>query len=297
VARGQRRDAIALAVEERLGRDNEPIGAKFSQRRESLIQVLLRAGVQHGDANSQGTRDRRRFLGVNLGSRTGWIDEKCNRGRRRHHFLQELRAFAYDFSVQKTHPGDVATRPVETGNETDADWFAHRREHDGNGRGRSFSSECRGRPASRKQRGHTQLNEFGTQNRQPVVVAFRPTKGNDEILPLDESRFSETSPEGCEDARGFSGRAAAEKSYHRHRRLLCARREWTRGRRAAEQRDEVAPLHSITSSARARNIGGTSTGRALAVLRLITSSNVVGWRTGRSAGRAPLRICAAYAPY
>ena len=51
-------------------------------------------------------------------------------------------------------------------------------------------------------------------------------------------------------------RAAAEKPDHRHRRLLRARRERPRRRRAAEQRDELAPLHSITSSARASSVGG-----------------------------------------
>ena len=39
-------------------------------------------------------------------------------------------------------------------------------------------------------------------------------------------------------------------------RLLRARRERPRRRRAAEQRDELAPLHSITSSARASSDGG-----------------------------------------
>jgi hypothetical protein len=58
--------------------------------------------------------------------------------------------------------------------------------------------------------------------------------------------------------------------------LLRARRERPRDRRAAEQRDEPAPVHSITSSARASNIGGTSRASALAVLRLITSLNFVG---------------------
>src|SRR5262249_33066721 len=47
-------------------------------------------------------------------------------------------------------------------------------------------------------------------------------------------------------------------------------------RRAVEQRDECAALHlrdhSITSSARASNVGGTSRPRALAILWLITSS-------------------------
>src|SRR4029077_14362907 len=41
--------------------------------------------------------------------------------------------------------------------------------------------------------------------------------------------------------------------------LLRARRERPRSRRALEQRDELAPgAHSITSSARASSVGGTS---------------------------------------
>jgi hypothetical protein len=53
---------------------------------------------------------------------------------------------------------------------------------------------------------------------------------------------------------------------------------------------DVEPVHSITSSARASSVGGTSRLRALAVRRLMTSSNLVGCTTGRSAGFAPLRI-------
>jgi hypothetical protein len=45
--------------------------------------------------------------------------------------------------------------------------------------------------------------------------------------------------------------------YRQLARLLRPRRERPR-RRAAEQRDETSPIHSITSSARASSIGGTS---------------------------------------
>src|SRR5262245_3101965 len=48
--------------------------------------------------------------------------------------------------------------------------------------------------------------------------------------------------------------------------------------------------YSITSSARASSIGGTSRPSALAVLRLMTSSYFVGACTGRSAGFSPFRI-------
>jgi hypothetical protein len=47
--------------------------------------------------------------------------------------------------------------------------------------------------------------------------------------------------------------------------------------------------HSMTSSARASSVGGTSRPTALAVLRLMTSSNLVGCNTGRSVGFSPLR--------
>jgi hypothetical protein len=54
--------------------------------------------------------------------------------------------------------------------------------------------------------------------------------------------------------------------------------------------ERASPHHSITSSARASRVAGTSRPSALAVLRLMTSSYLVGCNTGRSTGLAPLRI-------
>src|SRR5258708_39745142 len=65
------------------------------------------------------------------------------------------------------------------------------------------------------------------------------------------------------------------------------RRERPRCRRAAEQRDERAALHSITSSACCRDGSGMVRPSARAVLRLIARSNLLGSSTGRSAGLAP----------
>src|SRR5262249_14952516 len=72
--------------------------------------------------------------------------------------------------------------------------------------------------------------------------------------------------------------------------LLRPRRSRPR-RRAAEQRDELAPPdHSITSSARASSVSGTAKPSAFAVLRLITKSYLVGACTGRSDGFSPRRM-------
>jgi hypothetical protein len=49
-------------------------------------------------------------------------------------------------------------------------------------------------------------------------------------------------------------------------------------------------IYSITSSASDKNDSGIVRPSALAVLRLRTSSNLVGCSTGRSAGEAPRRM-------
>src|SRR5262249_8531558 len=71
--------------------------------------------------------------------------------------------------------------------------------------------------------------------------------------------------------------------------LLRPRRERPR-HRTAGQCDELASLHSITSSARASRPSATVRPSAFAVLRLITSSYFVGACTGKSAGFSPLRM-------
>src|SRR5262249_54127000 len=72
--------------------------------------------------------------------------------------------------------------------------------------------------------------------------------------------------------------------------LLRMRCERPRRSDAPKQRDELPALHSITPPARCSKNHGTSSPSAFAVFRLMTSSNLVGCSTGRSAGLAPLRI-------
>src|SRR3982751_6117745 len=76
--------------------------------------------------------------------------------------------------------------------------------------------------------------------------------------------------------------------------LLRPRPQRPSSRRSAEEPEDFAASHSITSSARPSNIGGTSSPIAFAALRLITSSNLVGCSTANSAGFAPLRILSMY---
>src|SRR5262249_20736588 len=71
--------------------------------------------------------------------------------------------------------------------------------------------------------------------------------------------------------------------------LLRPRRKRPRCR-AAEQPDELAPVHSITSSARASTDDGLSMRSALAGLRLLPTPYLVGAGTGRPPASPPGRI-------
>src|SRR5262249_53646999 len=133
-------------------------------------------------------------------------------------------------------------------------------------------------------------HQIGRQFRQAIKPAFCPTIFDAGVATLDIASLRQSLAQGGEAAaHRIAGRHGAEISDDGHPRLLPARHERPRGS-AAEQRDELAALHSTTSSARASSVGGISNPMRLAVLRLITSSNFVDWMTGRSAGLAPLRM-------
>src|SRR4029077_11684261 len=91
-------------------------------------------------------------------------------------------------------------------------------------------------------------DKTGRQSQQPIWLIFRPAILDGDVPALDESGVVETLSERSDEIFEAGGRCAPEKSHHRHRRLLRARRERVRGNRA-EQRNERAPSHSITSSA------------------------------------------------
>src|SRR5262249_9163973 len=128
-------------------------------------------------------------------------------------------------------------------------------------------------------------------------MTFRPAIFDIDVLPFDIANLTQSLAECVDSGRRFTWRSAAEESDHWHRRLLRARRERPSCSRAAEQCDELAAAaHSITSSARAKNVSGIVRPSALMVVRLMTSSNLVGCSTGRSAGFVPLRILSTKSP-
>src|SRR5262249_5166840 len=136
-------------------------------------------------------------------------------------------------------------------------------------------------------------DEVGCERRQPIVLQLGKAVFDPHIAALDKASLGETLTERRQIVRSHLGRSAVEKPDHWHRLLPCTRRERPCSR-AAEQRYELPPLHSITSSASASSLSGIWRPSALAVLRLMTNSNLTGASTGKSAGLAPFRMRSTY---
>src|SRR5262249_4889865 len=176
------------------------------------------------------------------------------------------------------------------GNRPGCEGRPRHRKDEGSVGGRRFGPPGGRSPAARHNHGHLTVNQFGRKLWQSIVLAFRPAIFNLQVLALDIAYLFQSLAERAQTDRVHFTRCVAEEPDHRHR-LLRACRERPRDGRAAEERDDLAPAaHSITSSAAACRVSGTSRPSAFAVLRLITSSNLVGCVTGKLLGCSPLRI-------
>src|SRR5262249_32772830 len=118
--------------------------------------------------------------------------------------------------------------------------------------------------------------------------ATRPTRCEFDSLAFNVADLTQAPAQGIKGRRPGIGESRMEKPDHWNSLLLCACHNRPH-RRTAEPRDERPSSHSMTSSARANKECGTSRSMALAVLRLMTNSNLTVCHTGMSAGFSPLR--------
>src|SRR5262245_12123151 len=170
---------------------------------------------------------------------------------------------------------------------------AGRRHHDRNrAGGRDRGSDRRGEVGDDDIDAHA--DQLRRKLRGPIGSFLRVAKLDPDVLTFGVAEALEPAAEcigermrrRCRhqyaDARHFSGLL---------RRLLRLSGEWPSENAPTYYGDERSPLHYlITWSARSSTECGMVRRSALAVFRLITSSNLVGCSTGRSAGFAPLRI-------
>src|SRR5262249_36528806 len=259
----------------RITADKKSAGPLLDKRRKGGVDLVRSASIQHAELPSQDPRRClyvRRFC-IDIGTRG--IDEHCDRRARGNQLVQQFQSLRSQSDRDHAYARDVAARPVETCYETKGDRVSGADENDWNGRCRRLRREPRVNPPHSSDYGYLSANQVGRKLRQSIVLKVRPTKFDRQISTFDIAIFLQALRERIGHIFRFARRPGAEIADRRRRPLLPTRRDRPRGR-AAEQRDELAPPHSITSSARASKLSGTVRPSAFAVLRLITSSNLVG---------------------
>src|SRR5262249_45611011 len=246
------------------------------------------------DSQSKSRCDAFDFAPYGGKSKKGGVQNACYPPQAGADLRQQLQPFAADFRFERGKASDVSAGMRKTLNQTGTYRVDNDYEYDWDAA--SYPLQ-RGRCQCAV--GHDHVRRQGHELRgvsaRAIRVSDAPAIVDPNIASLCPTQPLKVLPKSC-DA-GLSFRIAlgicdqhTDPSYLL--RLLRARLHWPRSRRAANQRDELAALHSITSSASCWRWSGTSRPSALAVLRLITSSNVVGCITGRAPGLAPLRIVA-----
>src|SRR5437763_6944927 len=172
---------------------------------------------------------------------------------------------------------------------SDANGVGMRSEDDGDRVGRQPGRLDLGRRAREHDAG-IHADQFGCRCVH-LLDRVRPPVFDDQVLALDITEIAQARPEGLDTAlRSSSGTETQKSDPPNSAGLLGARDQGPCRQYSAAEQQQIAPVHSMTSSARASSDCGTVSPSAFAVLRLMTNSNLVGCSTGRSAGLAPLRI-------
>src|SRR5262245_39255932 len=217
--------------------------------------------------------------------------DSCS-GHARRDFLDRLQPFSNDCRFEMREASEVAARTCQARDNAERDRVHDLYEHDRHGPSRLPHGECR-RTAAGNDHVGLQRKQLFRERLSPVSVCRAPAVVDAEIAAFGPAQLAEP-PYQSIHQRLILGIALGESQKHADAphpaRLLCARGERPSGAGGAEQRDELAPFHSITSSARASSVAGTSMPSIRAVWALMTSSNLVDCSTGMSAGFAPLRM-------
>src|SRR5262249_49026340 len=197
------------------------------------------------------------------------LTEACESLDSDHGLLETLHPFAGDFGAVERNTGHVAPRTRKACDKAGAQRIRGGCQDNGNAGRLPFRRErrwCADDDDSVGSEARKLCRKLGVGLR---LTEHEPVFGFKGLI-FDVAKGAKSS-EQCLLKVKVGGRGEITQT-RRPRNLLRGCRDWPRDSRAAEQRDERAAVHSITSSARASSVGGTSRPSACAVIKLTTSS-------------------------
>src|SRR5262245_38056062 len=236
MARRQRGELPTPGGEQYAATDQQCAGARLNDGRKCSINFAWGFGVQAQEVTPESARRRLYVPRFAFESRRIWITEPGNSGWRRDQLMQQLQPLRYFRLSLKAHAGYIAARPAKVGHEAGCNWIAAADEHDRYGRG---GSHCGARgDILATNHGHLPASQIGRKCWEPIDLILRPAEFDSDVMAVDEPRFLQAVAE-CRYSVNCVGSSCCLKESDRR---LRARRERQR-HRAAEQRDERAPLH------------------------------------------------------
>src|SRR5829696_33167 len=203
-----------------------------------------------------------------------------------YHLAQEFKSLAGDIGGLARYSGDVAAGASQTCHETCPYWVSGPYQYNRDEGGRLL---CRddGRRSIRNDNIDLKANELSRNLGKALATSRCPANLESDFAFFTPTEFAQLlHKSGQPFALSRRCGRAQEADCRQLRRLLRVRRNRPRYRSTNEP-NKLPSFHSITSSARARREGGMVRPMALAVLRLTTSSNLVGCCTGSSPGFSP----------
>jgi hypothetical protein len=149
------------------------------------------------------------------------------------------------FGKEIVYAGRITARPGKAGDEPQFGRIVRNAEHDRDRRCCGLGRERCGDGSAADDYLHLSADEVGSQFRQSIGPALRPTVVDDYVLGLDVSGFCQILSKCRQGVRNRPWPSRAEKSDHSHSRLLCARSEGPASRRAADEGDELPAPHGL----------------------------------------------------
>src|SRR5262245_63973938 len=132
----------------------------------------------------------------------------------RNHLAQEIKSFAPKVYAESGHAGQVATRPVQAGDQPVSHRLAAVYKYDRDGRGGRLGRKCWGKCTSCDDHRHVPADQISSQCWQPSGLTISPTVFDRQISALDIARFGEARAKRSEERRvGKECRARVSTEY------------------------------------------------------------------------------------
>src|SRR5262249_478752 len=151
--------------EHRIGTDHECVGTLLHKTRKGRVDLTIGTGAVDLDLSPNRRSRRLHVFNQSFGANSiFWIDEHRDARRPRQKLVQEAKPLRPEFRSQADDAGDIAARPIESGDETSLDWITASAQNDWNWGGGGFGREGRCRADRGNDDSHSAADQVGGQS-------------------------------------------------------------------------------------------------------------------------------------